>query len=234
METSPFHKLPGELRDQIYVLALQQTQKIDLFRDQSQIIIDPVLRTERVLALTATCKQIRSECLAIFYSVNHFRVCGGVLRSLYQDCTGVFQQWVDRVGTKQRQALCRLDFELGHCTCAKMRECRSGRAASDYIRPLESHRRTRMASGWTFSLVLAYSSISDPFGLGEALILRFDHVDISNATEEVARAVGDKRSSLKNAAKRGEITESERLTFGRELDVAANFMKDLVAIVGRY
>jgi len=74
MESSSLNKLPPELRNSIYELALCPAEDITFsMLGDSRLMSNPS-PTQRVLALTATCKQIRDECLLMFYAQNEFHV----------------------------------------------------------------------------------------------------------------------------------------------------------------
>ena len=83
MDQSTLRKLPAELRNQIYELALQQShgvtveltcQRNEMLRSRSEYenawTRRPLLQNS--LSLTMTCKAIREESLGLFYSTNNF------------------------------------------------------------------------------------------------------------------------------------------------------------------
>ena len=61
MESSPLQRLPPELRNQIFALALAASHSIDLKKIHEGV------------ALLRTCKQTREETYAMFYAGNDFR-----------------------------------------------------------------------------------------------------------------------------------------------------------------
>lgn len=63
MNASPLARLPPELRNQIFELALT---------DVSGYIYLRILRNHA--QLTRVCRQLRAETLALFYSLHHFRI----------------------------------------------------------------------------------------------------------------------------------------------------------------
>ena len=77
MDSSPFIKLPREIRDQIYVLALTTdgSIKVDLsgYCGQRPRVQDTSTH-QHILALTSTCQQIRAEALPIFCNRNAFEI----------------------------------------------------------------------------------------------------------------------------------------------------------------
>lgn len=95
MDNSPLKKLPAELRILIYEFALYRPEKITLVRQlrrtegekrhvrteifqppESCCTCAPMYRDhvfhEKLLTLTTTCKQIRSEAMPVFMAVNQF------------------------------------------------------------------------------------------------------------------------------------------------------------------
>ncbi|KAK3719148.1 hypothetical protein LTR37_004712 [Vermiconidia calcicola] len=77
MDNSPLAKLPAELRNRIYLLALRNEQPIIVVvrsggRPQEAYRRLYELRTPQ--ALTLTCKQIRNESINMFYSANAFDI----------------------------------------------------------------------------------------------------------------------------------------------------------------
>ena len=80
MNVSPFNKLSAELRNRIYELTLVHDKAIDI--DNSWMYVkygsmytnfarDEVPNTN---ALIQTCRQIRAECIALYYASNEFRI----------------------------------------------------------------------------------------------------------------------------------------------------------------
>lgn len=68
MDTSPLGRLPGELRNDIWRHALVAPECIDVATKTK--LDEP--------ALLAVCKQIRKECIQIYYAENTFRVTRGL------------------------------------------------------------------------------------------------------------------------------------------------------------
>lgn len=71
MDASPLNKLPAELRNNIYELALHNPGGIDIDVMFANKIIT-AQASQQLLALTETCKQIRQESLPLFYATNTF------------------------------------------------------------------------------------------------------------------------------------------------------------------
>lgn len=70
MEASPLGRLPAELRNEIYWLVLEAQDPIQIY-----CVNKDFFQARRVpLAITATCRAIRSESLGIFYASNTFEL----------------------------------------------------------------------------------------------------------------------------------------------------------------
>lgn len=70
MDRSPFATLPPELRNTIYELDLSSPDRFELEVDGRVHASDNVIR--KYLAITETCRVMRSESLALFYASNVF------------------------------------------------------------------------------------------------------------------------------------------------------------------
>ena len=86
MDTSSLIKLPAELRNRIYEYVLYQPQavKVHIFTGTPTRIRKASDR-ERILALTAVCKQLCHECSPIFYEINKFRLIAKKAGESYND-----------------------------------------------------------------------------------------------------------------------------------------------------
>lgn len=80
MENSPFAKLPAELRNNVWELALRADKPVQITGD-FHIVLPPVdcklapsqvQEMAKILALTQTCRQIHSECALLFFHFNTF------------------------------------------------------------------------------------------------------------------------------------------------------------------
>ena len=74
MEHSRLHKLPGELRNRIYRLALVQGDSFRLHPTETGIFVWHKSKNmaKEAYNLLSTCKQVRAEALPIFFAENHF------------------------------------------------------------------------------------------------------------------------------------------------------------------
>ena len=109
-------KLPGELRNEIYSLALYLPDgfAIDYQLDKRN--------HANVLALTMTCKQVRKECEDLFFELNEIQFEGNLLECLVgQDARRRTVESVERFckkviyGYHLESKLRQVHFDLGRC-----------------------------------------------------------------------------------------------------------------------
>ena len=79
MDHSPFSKLPAELRNNIYELAIREPGAVAISVENGYIgkrafQARPVGYGARRLALTMTCQEIRNETTAMYYNINSFSI----------------------------------------------------------------------------------------------------------------------------------------------------------------
>ncbi|GAB1741907.1 hypothetical protein NU219Hw_g7313t1 [Hortaea werneckii] len=114
MDNSPFTKLSAELRNEIYHLVLHSPEDFKIVYIGNIIFEDKVLRNEnhqvQPLALTATCKALRTETLQLFYAINTFTFKFKHFDSL-DDILEVFR---DRIGNECVRALRHVFAECYH------------------------------------------------------------------------------------------------------------------------
>lgn len=106
MDNSPLAKLPPELRNNIYELALHSLEPIVTYYDKhSTGFCNPYINRVHVLALPATCKQLRAETLNLLYSLLSVEVnyCPYLLR--LPDVVRRFLQAVPLAYASQLKAL---------------------------------------------------------------------------------------------------------------------------------
>ncbi|KAI7259288.1 hypothetical protein KC343_g2335 [Hortaea werneckii] len=105
MDNSPLTKLSAELRNEIYHLVLYSPKGFNIIYIGNILFDDKVLRNENhqvhPLALTATCKALRTETLQLFYALNTFTFKFKHF-DLLEDVFGVFR---DRIGDDCVRAL---------------------------------------------------------------------------------------------------------------------------------
>lgn len=127
MDASPFKRLPAELRLQVYELVLTHYSDIHLLDRGGKIICANALHDNdplRFLALTRTCKAVRSESLSVFYDCNTFfwnstpdtsAVKGALVKKYSSGVseTRVFKKWLKAIGENNAKAIKRLTFDMG-------------------------------------------------------------------------------------------------------------------------
>ena len=79
METSPFGKLPAELRNKIYELVLPRNDTLKVHstyrrRRTGESVATFLFPRKNINALLLTCKQARQDCAGLFYANNTFRI----------------------------------------------------------------------------------------------------------------------------------------------------------------
>ncbi|KAM3425055.1 hypothetical protein BST61_g7023 [Cercospora zeina] len=93
MDRSPFFRLPAELRNSIWAFSLQCES--DSATTCSDIYQEP--------SLSRTCRQIRAECLLMYYAVQPSMVA-----VVANSDTKALLQWLD-TRRERAQLICRLD-----------------------------------------------------------------------------------------------------------------------------
>ena len=88
-------KLPAELRNRIYRTALVSSDALD--------VTDKPRPTEP--ALLATCKQIRTEALGIYYSENSFLLSINIFNRYPGDQPDTFMTWASSLGATRRDLI---------------------------------------------------------------------------------------------------------------------------------
>lgn len=116
MEHSPFASLPAEIRNQIYSMALLSPQKMildfEFLEEHSHLRIGG---PRHLLALTETCRQIRSEILPLFYSNRDFVVLNGNLKwtadtknvksARSKEPLRLFRDWLRTIGFESARSI---------------------------------------------------------------------------------------------------------------------------------
>ncbi|KAK5167681.1 uncharacterized protein LTR77_007380 [Saxophila tyrrhenica] len=134
MDNSPLHKLPRELRDEIYAFVLQQPFDIQLITvatdDATENVNKPVVEWIQSphryrLALTTTCKQLHEEASPVFYQVNSFmlntpwrRPDGRNVQPLqhgphHLDAVSNFRSWIDCTLNRHKTHASDITIDLG-------------------------------------------------------------------------------------------------------------------------
>ena len=125
MERSPFQRLPGELRNEIYELALLEPDgvKISLAGRKAKLVHESATYSRRAVAainsLPATCKAVRAETQNLFFSINKFTF---ITQHFKQKRSSDFwirtlQKWTSQIGQDHLSQIKRVSFDLGTWTC---------------------------------------------------------------------------------------------------------------------
>lgn len=122
MESSPLNKLPGELRNRIYELALSQAGDITVFVSGIRPHLFHPTETKNILSLTETCKDIRHEASPVFYRVNKFVLISKYLGERYSGDIQNAQNtqwkrglcdWLDLLKPRNVTALSHVEVDIG-------------------------------------------------------------------------------------------------------------------------
>ncbi|KAK5701152.1 hypothetical protein LTR17_022840 [Elasticomyces elasticus] len=89
--------MSAELRNSIYELVLRSVESIDM-------------RTESQPGLAKTCRQIREECIQIYYGQSKFEF---VTASAQDDALDGITQWLERIGSDHCRALRTIKIKTG-------------------------------------------------------------------------------------------------------------------------
>lgn len=122
MEASPLMKLPGELRNRIYELALFQASDITVFVSGVRPHLFHPTETQNILSLMETCKDMRAEASPIFYQVNKFvliakylgeRYTGDIKNPRNTQWERGLNDWLDQLGPRNVKALSHIEVDIG-------------------------------------------------------------------------------------------------------------------------
>ena len=121
MDASPIKKLAPELRNKIYELALYHSEGFVISVSKGTPVLKNKEGQSNVLALSATCKAIREETLAFFFSLNCFRLQTFQLekpmevRGKADTGKAVLKKWIDDVGERNVSHVKSLEIYVGSC-----------------------------------------------------------------------------------------------------------------------
>ena len=122
MEKSPLNKLPAELRNQIYELALFQSTGITVFVSGLRPHLFKPTETKNILSLTETCKKLRHESSPIFYQINKFILISKYLGERYSGDINTARntqwerglcEWLRQLGDRNVNALSHVEIDIG-------------------------------------------------------------------------------------------------------------------------
>ncbi|KAK4952410.1 hypothetical protein LTR10_009216 [Elasticomyces elasticus] len=107
MDESPFSRIPAELRNRCFELALCQPGPIQIHRPGDRFTATCI--TPFPTALLATCRVMRKDCTEMFYAVNSFSIPFGGLAPI----TNMPSQFLSQIGRKNTQAIRSMHVDLG-------------------------------------------------------------------------------------------------------------------------
>ncbi|KAF2164427.1 hypothetical protein M409DRAFT_56691 [Zasmidium cellare ATCC 36951] len=117
MEASPLMRLPPEIRNNIYELALYEPAGMRPVlshpRAPSQVESNP-------LALALCCRQLYQECIRLFYNINHFWI-----QSMTADFVTRLESFSEAIGEQNTAALREVRFIQGLAVASVMSASRA-------------------------------------------------------------------------------------------------------------
>ncbi|KAK5713593.1 hypothetical protein LTR15_011293 [Elasticomyces elasticus] len=112
---SPFLRLPPELRNSIYKLALQQPEPASIRRLGKTESRQPSSQLPyHATALTRTCKLIRGEATQLFYAINTFIILCEHVNHRYKLL--LLCDFLDQIGQQNKSALRSINIDIGSFT----------------------------------------------------------------------------------------------------------------------
>lgn len=122
MEVSSLSKLPGELRNRIYELALFQCGGVTVFVSGTRPHLFLPTETKNILGLTETCKYMRYEASPVFCQVNQFvliskylgeRYTGDIHTTRNTQWERGLAEWLRNLGERNVKALSHVEVDIG-------------------------------------------------------------------------------------------------------------------------
>lgn len=168
MDSSALRSLPAELRAAIFEEVLTHPLGICIEIDQGSLKLNSPAPSSCPLALLATCHQIRSESLELFWR-NHFRFTvwafndvlepreSRQVEALGDRWPNITHAWMERIGPQNRHCIRSIDFDLGFWNTAR-REL--GHFSREYIGPELARLHQRWCSSASPLRITAYILVS--------------------------------------------------------------------------
>lgn len=103
MDSSPFARLPAELRTEIWTYALRASHPLEIEENS----LHPDSSDKRLLALTETCKAIRAETRLLFFLVNTF-----AFENILNNTDVSFDNFTSSIGADAVHSLRSLTFDI--------------------------------------------------------------------------------------------------------------------------
>lgn len=149
MDHSPLGHLPEELRLAIYEYVLVEPEEVRVVMPADG---RPLIASPSKLGLTATCKEIRSKCLPIFYSLNRFyfhTAChDDLIKPGWDDALNA---WLEAIGDANRRRLRHVGLDVG--SWHSLRATKMWGTACDFLDRFWSYQQTnilfKVTLGWT-------------------------------------------------------------------------------------
>lgn len=115
MELSPFSRLSAELRNEIYELTVILPESIAPAQPGNS---NGTNKSVNLPGILHCCRQIREECLQMFYASNTFNFRCNAWRSQADEnnCVDWIHGWLDEIGTKNCSVLRAIHIDLGRHT----------------------------------------------------------------------------------------------------------------------
>lgn len=115
METSPLFKLPGEIRNRIYELALYQPSGLTIRILTGEPRLLNLDNAANPIALAATCRQLHRECTSLTYFLNKFTLIAAPKGQRYD--LEIWQKglhaWLRQIGDANRRLLKDIEIDIG-------------------------------------------------------------------------------------------------------------------------
>ena len=191
MDSSPLSKLPQELRDEIYGLSLQLPDDVLINNIGGRLQVSKELKGQKILALTATCKQLRCESLKIFFSMNTFDYQTNVLTRNLNDFTRhfIFCEWITLVELSCPSALKHVNIDLGwEFVCIS--DILSKDASKQLGKLLKLYKESKMRCKYSMTVRVNNEDIN------------FEDLDLSNASKVIEQNLAEIAQKLERTGLR--------------------------------
>lgn len=219
MDSSLLSTLPRELRDEIWGLSLKHSDEVYVFDDDGKPWIDADIAEQHPLALTETCKQIRSECLSMFYSLNIFCLESMALAEPYQlpaykmadePDFQAFRAWVDGLRPDCNAALRNIKISLGelHHTYVAEDDVWPRSWPIEQLTDFMSIERVENVS-WSLSFIAHAWPPRAPLPVN----IEFDNIRIDAPFSAIERALTDRNEGYDIAMKEGKLQIEAHATY---------------------
>lgn len=237
MDSSNLSTLPRELRDDIWHLAVQQSEDVFVIDEDGQAYIDEELAKQYPLALTATCKQVRRECDSAFYKNNTFSLESSVFTRPYHISTcktldesgfKTFDKWITQIGPKNIACLKKINISLG--------ELHHAYVAEDDVWPRSwpieeltdfmSSEKTKHIT-WTLSFIAHAWPPRAPLPVK----IEFDNIKLDAPFRAIERALTDRSDGYDIAMKEGKLREEAHRTYRDAVKHCGERAKRFVTVI---